>query len=388
MRSRMNDVSSTKVCQWALDWLLQAELLKADGYKCTPTLVWSMILRAAAHTISVFAACRDVAQAPSSQAIFDCLLRGLPKTRLVLERRLNESLTNSLPRSLRRRTWRVAIDWHLVPYYGEHQQSRNELYRSRAQSGTTTFHAYATACIVDCGQRYTLALTDVRQHESANKVLARLLDRIEQLGLKIKHVLLDAAFYNLAVVEFLQARKLPFIMPAVIRGRKPKRGTKKTGLRAIEQRGAGWYQHTLRRGEQQATVSICVSYRTYQRAGKKARQNKKLLFAVWKVTGTTVEIREQYRLRFGIEASYRQRRQARIYTCTRDPRVRLVFVAVSLLLRNLWVWVHATRLSQTTASGTELRLELLRFQQLLDWINRHILDTWHDHSLPKINLSD
>ena len=388
MRSRMNDVSSSMVCQWALDWLLQAQLLKADGYKCTPTLVWSMILRAAAHTISVFAACRDVAKAPTSQAIFDALLRGLPKTRSVLERRLNESLTNSLSRSMRRRKWRVAIDWHLVPYYGEHQQSRNELYHSRAQLGTTTFHAYATACIVDHGHRYTLALTDVRQHESMTTVLTRLLDQIERLGLKIRHLLLDAAFYNVAVIEFLQARKLPFIMPAVLRGRKPKRGTPKTGLRAIEQHGAGCYPHTMQRGQQQAQVSICVSYKTYYRAGKKPRQTKKLLFAVWRVKGTPVEIREQYRLRFGIETSYRQRRQARIYTCTRDPQLRLVFVAVSLLLRNLWVWVHATHLGDETRTGKQLRLELLRFKQLLEWISRSILDTWHYNSLPKINNSE
>jgi hypothetical protein len=62
--------------------------------------------------------------------------------------------------------WQVAIDWHLVPYYGEPDQSRNELDHSRPQLGTTKFHCYATACIVEYGQRYTLALTWVRKHES------------------------------------------------------------------------------------------------------------------------------------------------------------------------------------------------------------------------------
>jgi hypothetical protein len=43
------------------------------------------------------------------------------------------------------------------------------------------------------------------------------------------------------------------------------------------------------------------------------------------------QIHRRYRTHFGIEASYRQIRQARIYTCTRDPRLRLVFVAVGLV---------------------------------------------------------
>ncbi len=384
MRSRMNDVTSPQVCQWALEWLIEAKLLSYGGRVCTPTVVWSLVLRAAARMISVFAACRDLANAPSSQAVYDALANGLPKTLSVLERRLNDSLVGHLPRRLRRRVWRVAIDWHLVPYYGEPEQSRNELYHSKPQAGTTTFHAYATACIVDHGQRYTVALTWVRKHETMVRVLGRLLDQIERIDLKTRCFLLDAAFYNLDVTLFLQKRNMPFLMPAVIRGRKPKRGRPRTGLRLLQKQGAGWYKHTLQRGEQRADISICITYRTYRKPGQRQRQTQQLLFAAWRVKGTPVEIRHLYRRRFGIESSYRQRRQARIYTCTRDPRIRLVFVAVSLLLRNLWVWIHAECLAERTPNGIELRLDQLRFKQLLDWINLAIVAIMHDGTLPYI----
>ncbi len=76
---------------------------------------------------------------------------------------------------MRRPTWQVAIDWHLVPYYGEPQHSRNEIYYGKPKQGTSHFHAYATACIVQYGERYTLALTWVRRHESTVVVLRRLL---------------------------------------------------------------------------------------------------------------------------------------------------------------------------------------------------------------------
>ena len=76
----------------------------------------------------------------------------------------------------------MAIDWHLTPYYGEPHRSRNELYYGKPRQGTKKFHAYASACIVEHGQRYTLALTWVRRHESMVVVLRRLLARIREIG--------------------------------------------------------------------------------------------------------------------------------------------------------------------------------------------------------------
>ena len=107
MRSGTNFVNSSQTRQWALEWLLQADLLKARGRVCTAVVVWSIVLRAASRMVSIFVACQDLADAPSSQAVFDALVIGLPKTLSVLERRLNESLTGHLPRRMRRRSWQV-----------------------------------------------------------------------------------------------------------------------------------------------------------------------------------------------------------------------------------------------------------------------------------------
>jgi DDE family transposase len=392
MGSRMNSiVSSSEIHQWALLWLMNSEILKERGRhsKCTSTVVWSIVLRAAARTISIFAACRDLANAPSQQAVFDALEAGLPRTLPVLEKRLNWALTNSWPSRLKRRRWEVAIDWHLIPYYGQAHQSRNEICRSKQKQGTTHFHTYATACIVQYGQRYTLALTWVRRHESTVTVLRRLLARIRELGVKIRALLLDRAFYSIPVTAFLQGEQVPFLMPVMFRGRRPKRKPKKAvkkDLRWIKRQKAGWYRHTLKNGATQATISVCVAYRTYHNRKKRKRRQQKLLFAAWRVRGTPTVIRERYRKRFGIESSFRQLRQARIYTCTRNPHLRLVFVAVALLLRNLWVWVHATLLADGRGPAMTLRLELLRFKQLLDWIAQAVLAILHDQSMPCIAL--
>lgn len=390
MRSRKShSISSGEVHQWTLNWLVQASLLKDHGWLCKATVVWNVVLRAAARSISICAAVRDLADAPSEQAMLNALGDGLPKSLPVLERRLNEALTGNLPRSLRRPKWQVAIDWHLVPYYGQHQKSRNELYYGQPRQGTSKFHAYATACIVQHGQRYTIALTWVRRHESMVKVLGRLLAQIRKIGLKIRRVLLDRAFFNVPVIQFLQDEKLPFLMPVMFRGRPPKNKRRvKTGLHWIKRQKAGWYSHTLKNKKQQVTLSVCVAYRTHRNRKDGKRKQQKLLFAAWKVTGNPTNIRKRYRKRFGIESSYRQMRQARIYTCTRDPHLRLLFVAVALLLRNIWVWIHATMLAKGTGKRFRLRLSLLRFKRMLDWIAQTVVTLLHDGATPCVELDE
>jgi len=383
MRSRTCcSIASGEVHQWALDWLLQAKLVRERGWKCTATVVLNIVLRAAARSISISAACRDLASAPSDQAVMTALEEGLPKTLSVLERRLNEALTGQLPRRLRRRRWQVAIDWHLTPYYGEPYESRNEIYYGKPRQGTKQFHAYASACIVEYGERYTLALTWVRRHESTVTALRRLVARIRELGLKIRRVLLDRAFFNVPVIEFLQHEQLPFLMPVVFRGRRAKKRRKATGLRWIKQQAAGWYQHTMKNKKREVTVSVCVGYRTHKNRKDGKRVQQKLLFAAWRVSGSPTEMRQCYRKRFGIETSFRQLRQARIYTCTRQPRLRLLFIAVALVLRNLWVWVHHMFLAEGDRNNRTLHLERLRFKRMLDWIVHEIQRLMHDGSTP------
>ena len=75
-----------------------------------------------------------------------------------------------------------------------------------------------------------------------------------------------------------------------------------------------------------------------------------------------------YRLRFGIESSYRQMHEGRIRTTTRRPVVRLLYVGIALVLRNLWVWLHYTILSMPRRGGRVILLERLRWETLLLWL--------------------
>lgn len=367
----INDVHVHKI---ALSLLLSAGLLKTTTTnqtrkaKCTAHIVWSILLMAAARMISVSSACLDLQGAPCDQSLYNTLDEGLIKTPKVILNKLNSLLTHDLPRWVKRRRHQVAIDWHLVPYYGEPLKSKNELVRSQPKQGTSTFHTYATACIIDEGVRYTLAITQVKAYEKPREVLARLMASLRGKGLKTRCLLLDRQFYSDSVMGYLMQEKIPFIMPVVRKGRQGKSSKKhqrkKRGLALICTLKAGWYTHCFATGKHAGEFDICVNYKTYKNSKTGKRQRKKLLFATCGIKGSPTEIRELYRKRFGIETSYRQKRQAQIYTTTRDPLRRLLYTVIALLLRN--VWVSLNWLLKRTKKKS------LTFKRLLNWITHAV----------------
>jgi hypothetical protein len=159
-------------------------------------------------------------------------------------------------------------------------------------------------------------------------------------------------------------------MPVVRRGRATDdpRGPSGTQVFAAA-KCSGWYTYTLTNADKQtATVLICVHCRNWQ--GRRGRQGRQpLVYACWGIDlHSTDWVYQTYRRRFGIETSYRQLNEARIKTTTRDPALRLLFVAIALILRNVWVWVHRQLLATPRRGGRKLNLRLLPFKMLLLWL--------------------
>ncbi len=366
-------VTKNEVYGYANHWLGSALKLEYEGTKCTASTILQVLLMAASRVASIFAVCRDLADAPCDQTIRNALAATLPEIG-ELERRLNRSLSTQLPKALFRKSRRIAIDVTLIPYHGQPLIDKQEIYRSSPKSGTTHFHAYATAAVVHKGHRYTLALIHVEYGERMKAVVQKLLAIIRQRQVKIRFLLLDKGFYSVEVISYLKRARSGFIIPALVRGRKPKRGKKATGLRALQNNRNGYYRHTLTgkvEGKGRRTeVTICVASKAYTHKKSGKRRTKKLMYAIWKVRQTPQDIREIYRTRFGIETSYRQMHEARIKTCTRDPRLRLLLVGIALVLRNVWVWLHFKLAKGKESDEPRLFLELLRFREMLLWIGQ------------------
>jgi hypothetical protein len=356
--------------------LCQKHLLLADhGYKCTAAVLLGILCYAAARMISLAAACAALAKAPSDQAVRDALLALLPDIQ-ELQRRLNRALAGDLPKALRRRRQALAIDLVLIPYHGQPWLDPIEIYRSRPKQGTSHFHAYATVYVVRKGQRFTLALTYVLQGEALAEVVQRLLHQAGKTGVRPRYLLLDRGFFSVDVIRYLQAARYPFLMPVVCRGRKPDQPQGPSGTRVfLTWKHSGWGTYTLTNAaRRRATVSIAVQCRNYR--GQWQRHGRqRLVYAYWGLQPASVTwVRQTYRLRFGIESSYRQLHQARIRTTTRDPLLRLLFVGLALILRNVWVWLHWVILAHPHRGGRQLDLTQLPFRAMLSWL-RHLCET-------------
>jgi putative transposase len=354
--------------------LLQKHLRLTDYSRRTHVhLILHVLFFAAATLTSIHAACQRLRHAPCDDTVLKALLATLPHF-AELQRRVNRALAGSLPKALKkpkkRPRLRLAIDLTLIPYHGQPQADPKEIYRSKAKDGTSHFHAYASAYLVLAGERFTVALTPVEKNEKMEVVTKRLLGLARKAGICPKLLLLDRGFYSVGVIRYLQAARVPFLMPAIARGRKPSQNRPATGIRAFQLRKkGGWGQHTLQDGrKRKATVQICIYCGNYR--GQWKRHGRfTWVYAFWGFQpARTRWVADTYRLRFGIETSYRQMNEARIKTCSRSPLLRFLFVAIALLLRNVWVWFHWEVLSTPRRGRRQLNLERLRFKTLLFWL--------------------
>src|SRR6202040_1678588 len=136
---------------------------------------------------------------------------------------------------------------------------------------------------------------------------------------------------------------------------------------------SGWGRYTMTNADKRtATFRVCVKCRN--RRGERGRHGREALvyaFGGSLAPSSYTWMKETYRSRFGIETSYRQMNQARIRTCTRNPLLRLLYVAVALILRNVWVWLHWELLAERRRGQRRVDLGRLSFRQMLLWLEHY-----------------
>jgi IS4 transposase len=134
-----------------------------------------------------------------------------------------------------------------------------------------------------------------------------------------------------------------------------------------------WTEYVMHEGSERELrfpLAVCVSYQQGNR-GKHG-----LLVRAYTACDladrTPKEVEALYQKRSAIETAFRTMREARAYTTTTDPVVRLLFVLVSFLLRNLWLIVRWGVLATPRRGGRALPI-WFRFEVFREWID-HALD--------------
>jgi hypothetical protein len=339
--------------------------LKTNSTKAEQDMVNDLLGLAAVNGCSLNTACNSVQDAPTSPAILYQLRQGwlVEQDLQAIETQLNNLLVGRLPDYIQGGCHEIAIDLTNVPYHGEAFQDENEIRRSMAKSGTTHFHTYASAYIIKNNKRITVAITYCWAHDSYFDILLRLLARLDELEIGLKRLLVDREFYSTQVIRFLNRQGWQSIMAIPARSKT---------LKTLKNEATHSYRRpytvsSQKHGSETFTLHVVCRY-------SKGRRGKhgidRFLFAVlghpW--TGTSGQLAEKYRRRFGVETSYRLMNKVRVRTTTRDPKLRLLFFVLAFTLLNLWVYLQWAVLAVPRRGGRWLEPSLFRLARFTDFL--------------------
>jgi IS4 transposase len=249
-------------------------------------------------------------------------------------------------------------------------EEEDYIYRSEAKSGTNSFYAYATVYVLTRNKRVTLAIRGVRWYDTSVAIITYLLAEISSLNIDIKSFYLDRGFFNVPVIRWLKALKIRFIMPAIRRG-------KKKGIKQFL-KGKSSYRttYTMSRGKDDDVTFdlwIICKYRKGKGKGKRKKHGiEYFAYVVYDVKINLTYVHEDYRKRFGIESSYRLKNLCRIKTNNKKPALRLLFVGISFLLVNIWVYLLWFKVSRARKGRRLVYSNLFGLKQMLAFLRQII----------------
>lgn len=357
-------LTDSKTLKEVVNCLTEHVPIKTKG-KCEQQNIFEILIRAASQRDSIENPTKVLKNVPTSNDIRYHLEKYSDLASL--EENLNKALQSRLPTGIRQGQQKIAIDFNLIPYYGEPSSvSAPFIYRSKAKSGTCSFYAYATLYVIKKNKRVTLAIKAVRQQDTKVAIITYLLALIEPIKLRIERLYLDREFFCVPVIRWLQALDIPFEMPAIIRG-------KHGGIRELI-RGRRSYKTSYTLNSQKygsVTFQVWIVC-TYKNGKRRAHGREFFVYAVHQVKLSLHLIHDDYRLRFGIESSYRMKNQCRVKTTIKNPTIRFLFVALAFLIINIWIYLLWHYLSRLRSSSRQVFSNLFTLKQMLEFLRQTI----------------
>lgn len=289
-----------------------------------------LVLLTAALASSLWAVARRFAFGFSHETARRALDANLPDPARLADG-LVDALHGLLPRAFRRRPRDIALDRHDTPFYGK--PGTPGVLGGPKKGGSNRAFAYATAVAVHKGQRWCLGLARLTDNDPEAAVLA-VLAQLRARGVRIRSLVLDRGFFSGHVILALQGRGVPFVVGLP---RRPGRWDRLFAMPSGRVAEHAWKTDRGRRPVSVSVVRACRRVRGRWRREVYAFGGLSPGRAVGRYARARF-YRERMRRRFGIETSYRQMNQGKALTTSTDPRRRLLWLGVALLLRQAWVW--------------------------------------------------
>lgn len=366
-------VFSAQVRKAILDTLTAKVPLGIQGRHLDDESVFDILTYASINGIAIESACNELAGTPSGNTVREHIHQRLDNSRegiSLLEDQLTQALQAQLPkgffRRIDRRAYEIGIDLTEIPYHGDPSRDENEIRRSKAKSGTTHFHMYATLSVVHHKKRYELALTFVWGDESMCQIVQRLVAQARKLGMRIKRAYLDKGFCTKAVFDCLRQRRIPYLIPI------PKKG--KVGGICVLFVGKKSYRtvYTFNQGKDNAYTTDVILICRYAKGRYDRHGTTWFAYAAYGVDHIPFhQIFDLYRRRFGMETGYRQMHQTRARTTSRNPAFRLLLIGLALLIHNVYICFRDIDFTKRYY-GTRSRRIWLTLKRMMAMLRRFI----------------
>ncbi|WP_435093379.1 ISH3 family transposase [Halorubrum sp. N11] len=260
----------------------------------------------------------------------------------------------------------ICLDFVDIHYHGCPHADAGELCHTKPRDGTSQCHRYLAGFVLCRAKPLVVAVTPVRGDEPKSDAVERLLDHVAALPFTVAGLLADRGFYDGTSIERLDTTA-PVALPIVRRG--------KQMAEKLDTTVSYWTEYVMYQGSERELrfpLAVCVSYQQGNR-GKHGLLVRAYV-ACDLTDRTPKEVEALYQKRSAIETAFRTMREARTRTSTTDPAVRLLFILVSFLLRNLWVIVRWGVLATPRRGGRALPV-WFRFEVFREWVDHALDDT-------------
>jgi putative transposase len=111
---------------------------------------------------------------------------------------------------------------------------------------------------------------------------------------------------------------------------------------------------------------------TYKNGKRGSFGREFFVYAVHKVQLSLQLIHDDYRLRFGIESSYRLKNQCRIKTTLKNPIIRFLLVALAFLIVNIWIYLLWHYVSSLRRTSRLVFSKLFTLKQMLEFLRQTV----------------
>lgn len=336
--------------------------LQAAGYACTTRQLLDVLLAVSANKETIEQVCADLKIKIGAETIRGYFNLQLKVENLFdLQESVNLALQTSLNRDLKRQKLEIAIDFHDQGYYGKLEQSIGLWVGAEAKNGTTKVYRVATVYVIKNGHRLTLAIKFVVPGETAKEVVEYLLGQLKGLEIEARVLYLDRGFGSIEIARYLKEINQTAIIACPIRG-------KTGGLKALcVGRKSYRTKHVFKsakHGTEEVEMALFKAFTISRKKGKKVRKAKWLAYILVNAEAnlSAKKVKENYRKRFGIEASYRCAKKVRGWTTSSNAAYRFVLIGMSFFLTNIWQelqtrWTRKAQVGRASWNWQKFRLK-------------------------------